>query len=214
MTFHAEWLLRIACSILVGFVVGYERHRRSKEAGIRTHMIVAMASCLLMLISKYGFEDASRFDPSRIASSVVSGVGFLGAGIIFVQNGSTHGLTTAAGVWAVAAIGMAFGAGMYQLGSICGVLMFVIEAFFKKTFSFNPPYNSVTLSFLLDEDFDPKDINDMLMEMGYNHSDNNISASADGYTLQTTIRTNKTFQIKEVREKLKTIPHVRDVKIL
>ena len=113
--FRIEWLLRILCSVAAGFAIGHERHRQSKSAGIRTHAIVSMASCLVMLVSEYAFADAVKNDPARIAAAVISGVGFLGAGIIFTQNGSTHGLTTAAGVWATSAIGMTFGGGMAML---------------------------------------------------------------------------------------------------
>jgi putative Mg2+ transporter-C (MgtC) family protein len=92
-----------------------------KEAGIRTHFVVAAGAALMMLISKYGFEDMTgksgiALDPSRIAAQVVSGVGFLGAGMIFMQRQTVKGLTTAAGVWLTAGIGMAIGADLYIVG--------------------------------------------------------------------------------------------------
>ena len=91
--FQYEWLLRLVCSVTVGTLIGYERHVRSKDAGIRTHAIVALASCLMMLISQYAFPDAGKFDASRVAAGVVSGIGFLGAGLIFAHDGSIYGLT-------------------------------------------------------------------------------------------------------------------------
>ena len=88
------------------------RKNRNKSAGIRTHAIVAMGSALMMVVSKYGFADIAeigKFDGSRIAAQVVSGVGFLGAGIIFVRNNLVSGLTTSAGIWATAGVGLAMG---------------------------------------------------------------------------------------------------------
>lgn len=115
-----ELLLRLLVAGICGAAIGFERKSRLKEAGIRTHFIVAMASALMMIISKYGFFDVLegevKLDPSRVASSIISGVGFLGAGMIFVRKQAINGLTTAAGIWAISGIGMAVGAGMYFMG--------------------------------------------------------------------------------------------------
>ena len=83
---HIEWLIRITLEGFFRLIIGYERHSRSKEAGVRTHTIVALASAMLMILSKYGFGDAQHFDAARIAAQIVSGIGFLGAGIIFVRH--------------------------------------------------------------------------------------------------------------------------------
>ena len=99
-TFQYEWLLRILASVVFATVIGYERHRSFKEAGVRTHVLVALSTCVLMLVSKYGFADTEKVDASRIAAGVVSGISFLGAGIIFERRGKIEGLTTAAGVFA------------------------------------------------------------------------------------------------------------------
>ena len=103
-----------------------------KEAGIRTHLIVSLGSALIMLVSKYGFFDLieqlpelSKLDPSRVAAQIVTGVGFLGAGMIFVRRQSVSGLTTAAGIWATAGVGMAVGAGMYVIG-VAGSLLIIL----------------------------------------------------------------------------------------
>lgn len=122
-----EYLLRIVLACICGMLIGYERKTRSKEAGVRTHVIVALGSALMMIVSKYGFYDSLSFDASRIASQIVSGVGFLGAGIIFVRHQSVSGLTTAAGIWATAGVGMAIGAGMYILGIGTCLLLFLIQ---------------------------------------------------------------------------------------
>lgn len=97
-----EFLLRILIAGVLGALIGLERERRSKEAGLRTHFLVAVGSAVIMIISKYGFGDILSeeivLDPSRVAAQVVSGIGFLGAGMIIVERASIHGLTTAAGI--------------------------------------------------------------------------------------------------------------------
>ena len=121
---EVEYILRIAISVLLGFAIGMERKMRFKEVGIRTHAIVAAGACLFMLISKYGFEDLDgRFDGARVVAQVVSGIGFIGAGMIMHRKLAIHGLTTAAGVWITAGIGMAIGAGMYILGASATVII-------------------------------------------------------------------------------------------
>lgn len=127
-----EWILRIICAALTGGLIGFERHSQSKEAGIRTHAIVAMGAAVVMLISKYGFTDVNSGDPARVAAQVVSGVGFLGAGIIFVRHNIIQGMATAAGIWTTSAIGLAFGAGMYWIGGITGILVVLIQILFQK----------------------------------------------------------------------------------
>lgn len=130
----AEYFLRLLISVVCGFAIGFERKNRNKEAGIRTHVIVALASCLMMIVSKYGFFDLigagdARFDGSRIASQIVSGIGFLGAGMIFVHKNSIKGLTTAAGIWATSGIGMAVGSGMYLIGIVTTLLIVFLQVF-------------------------------------------------------------------------------------
>jgi putative Mg2+ transporter-C (MgtC) family protein len=106
-------LLDLLLSVGLGFAIGFERKLRFKEAGIRTHTIVCLGACLMMLVSKYGF--GTEADAARVAAQIVSGIGFLGAGIIVYKQHELHGLTTAAGVWATAGVGMACGAQMYLL---------------------------------------------------------------------------------------------------
>lgn len=111
-----EMLLKLIIASICGLIIGFERKRKSKEAGMKTHLIVCIASTLVMLVSKYGFSDINNIqDPARIGAQVISGVGFLGAGLIFVKNDNVSGLTTAAGIWATAGIGLAIGVGMIDL---------------------------------------------------------------------------------------------------
>lgn len=129
---NLEFILRILLACFCGGMIGYERTRRRKEAGIRTHVIVAIGAALLMIVSKYGFYDVvstpgMRVDASRIASNVITGVSFLGAGVIFVKTGSIKGLTTAAGLWATAGIGLALGAGMYFVGVFATIFITLMQ---------------------------------------------------------------------------------------
>ncbi|MFI6417129.1 MgtC/SapB family protein [Streptomyces sp. NPDC050842] len=109
-------LATLALAFVLCTIIGYERQRRQKSAGLRTHALVGMGSALFTIVSAYGFDQAlnadGRLDPSRIAAQIVSGIGFLGGGVIFVKRGSVSGLTTAASIWISAAVGMACGAGM------------------------------------------------------------------------------------------------------
>ncbi|AJJ61576.1 MgtC/SapB family protein [Yersinia aldovae] len=125
-----DLLLRIALAGALGGLIGIERQLRAKEAGLRTHILVGIGSAMFMIVSKYGFEDLLilehvSFDPSRVAAQVVSGMGFLGAGTIMIQKQMVKGLTTAAGMWVTAAIGLVIGSGLYEIG-IYGTLMTLI----------------------------------------------------------------------------------------
>lgn len=137
-----EFVLRLLVAGGCGAFIGYERNNRLKEAGVRTHLLVSLASCLMMIISKYGFFDVIgngvQLDPSRIAAGIVTGVGFLGAGMIFVRKtGQTvTGLTTSAGIWATVGVGMAIGGGMYFVGVIATLIIILAQIFLHKNFRF------------------------------------------------------------------------------
>lgn len=132
-----ELLIRILVAGLCGAIIGLERGIRQKEAGIRTHSIVAMGGALLMIISKYAFADLAvgealllgtkGADPTRIASQAITAIAFLGAGVIFRHGNVVRGLTTAAGIWATAAIGLCIGAGLYTIGVAVAVLVLLVN---------------------------------------------------------------------------------------
>lgn len=137
LTIQAAFAIRVVVATLLGGAIGYERTKRLKEAGIRTHCLVSCASALFMIISKYAFADLSvggvfmegvrGGDPARIAAQVVSGISFLGLAVIY-RNGSTlKGLTTAAGIWATAGVGLAIGAGLYQIGVITTLIIILMQ---------------------------------------------------------------------------------------
>jgi putative Mg2+ transporter-C (MgtC) family protein len=125
------FLLRIALAGALGALIGIERELRAKEAGLRTHVLVCIGSAMFMIVSKYGFGDILNgehiaLDPSRIAAQVVSGIGFLGAGTILTNKQVVKGLTTAAGLWVTAAIGLVVGSGMYEIGIYGTVLSLIV----------------------------------------------------------------------------------------
>ena len=130
---NLEFFIRIVLAAILGALVGLERSKRQKEAGVRTHCIIACTSALFMIRSKYAFVDLVGVDglrgadPARIAAQVVSGISFLGAGVIFKNGNSIRGLTTAAGMWGTAAVGMAIGAGMYWVGLIEAAVLVGIQ---------------------------------------------------------------------------------------
>ena len=124
MPVWVECLLRILLAVGLGFALGVERQLRLKVAGIRTHAVVAAGACIFVLVSIYGFPDS---DPARVAAQVVSGIGFIGAGMILHRQNAVTGLTSAAGIWLTAAIGMAAGAGMYIISSGATVLIIIVQ---------------------------------------------------------------------------------------
>jgi len=116
-----EMLIRLAVAAFLGAIIGYERARAKKAAGIRTHLLISLGAALFTIISIMGFS--GNADPARIAAGVVAGIGFLGAGTILRHEKGIEGLTTAAGIWAVAAVGVAIGAGLYVVGAVAAVMI-------------------------------------------------------------------------------------------
>ena len=136
---NLDFCIRLVLSCVCGAAIGVERSRHFKEAGVRTHVIVCMGAALSMIVSKYGFADllgpdgmyfpgVKETDPARVAAQVICGIGFLGAGVIFKREGLVRGLTTAAGIWITAAIGLAVGSGMMMAGFFTAIIVCVLQA--------------------------------------------------------------------------------------
>lgn len=129
MSLKYELIIRVIVGGILGGVIGFEREKRAKEAGFRTHFLVALGSTLITVISAYGFDKVAdlipiaRYDPARLAAQIVSGIGFIGAGLIIFQKNVIHGLTTAAGLWVTAALGIACGVGHYELAVITTIMV-------------------------------------------------------------------------------------------
>lgn len=129
-----EFALRMFISLFVGLIVGFERSRNQKPAGIRTYALVCIGATLFMLVSVYGIPHITsqminlsdyRVDPGRVAAQIVTGIGFLGAGVIWKDRGNIRGLTTAANLWVTAGMGMAVGAGLYFLTFVAVICIFI-----------------------------------------------------------------------------------------
>lgn len=130
---NVEFIIRIVLAGVLGALIGLERSLHQKEAGIRTHCIIACTAAAFMILSKYAFLDMSNSgDPARLAAQVVSGISFIGAGVIFKDDTGIKGLTTAAGMWATAAMGLAVGAGLYCVGLVEAGILVLIQITFHR----------------------------------------------------------------------------------
>ena len=162
-SYYLEFFIRIVLSCVCGAVIGLERSRRLKEAGVRTHLLVSCTAALMMIVSKYGFADLTNAegvsffgireaDPARIAAQVVSGISFLCAGVIFKQGSMVKGLTTAAGMWATSGVGLALGAGMYLLGIIATVLIVLLQFITHRLPIVNDQYQNNRIEIVVEDD--------------------------------------------------------------
>ena len=137
-----DFIIRLFVAAILGTIIGLEREYRAKEAGYRTHFLVSLGSALIMIVSQHGFSEVLGqpgigLDPSRIAAQVVTGIGFIGAGTIILNKQIVRGLTTAAGLWTSACIGLALGTGFYEAAIVGTIAVLFVERFlkrFKKSF--------------------------------------------------------------------------------
>jgi putative Mg2+ transporter-C (MgtC) family protein len=220
---HWDLLLRLLAAGLFGALIGFERKSRFKEAGMRTHFVVAVGSALIMIVSKYGFGDVLsaegiQLDPSRIAAQVVSGIGFLGAGTIIVQRQSVRGLTTAAGLWATAGIGLAIGAGMYVL-SLGGTILVVVGLELLNRTGNVLSLSTRRFTVQIEEDQGRiRDVTKTLESYGVTSKKFQISATVgddeDGVlTLQLLVRLSKATNIQALLLDMKNLPGVKSARI-
>ena len=166
----AAMIVRMILACGCGLVIGMERSKRFKEAGIRTHIIACCASALFMLVSKYGFSDLSTTevtakiaDPARIGAGVVTGISFLCAGVIIQIGGSVHGLTTAVGLWLTAAVGLSIGAGMYGLGFFATVLTVAFQFLLHHITFGNDSLHYCNVCITARSDFDFENIKELIL---------------------------------------------------
>lgn len=182
-----EITIRLMVAIALGGLVGWERERKDGAAGLRTHMLVCLASSLIMIVSSFGFSDivgkpGVALDPSRIAAQVISGVGFLGAGtILFLKPQIIRGLTTAAGLWSVAGIGLAVGGGLYIAALISTAAVLIILALIKpleRSMFRSSREKTVQLS-INHEDFNLTDLQGLLAKNQLNFSQITMTTGDD-----------------------------------
>ncbi|MEL0539406.1 MgtC/SapB family protein [Staphylococcus debuckii] len=178
MMFQLDLFLRIFIAAICGATIGYERTVRLKSAGIRTHILVAAASALFLIISKYGFNDILHetnisLDPSRIGAQVVSGISFIGAGTILIRNQNVNGLTTAAGIWITSGIGMALGSGLYFIGIVSTILIVIIQYVFREDMLFKSIRLSESIKVHIQADYS-QDIQNKITKIFLYHHVRNI----------------------------------------
>lgn len=180
------YFLAMVTAVICGALIGVERTLRQKEAGIRTHIIVCLGSALIMIVSKYGFfdlmslSDSVKLDGARLAAQVVTGISFLGAGII-VYKGTVKGLTTAAGVWTTAGIGLAAGAGMYGIAVYATLILLIVQVVIHRFLPVeNTSTRSVTIKVADDADAVQK-VSDLFNENGYEIMSSSVEKKNDNY---------------------------------
>lgn len=200
-----EVLLRLVLSLVLGFAIGFERKMRFKEAGVRTHTIVSIGSCLYMVISMFAFSGA---DTSRVAAQIVTGIGFLGAGMIFYHKETIHGLTTAAGIWATAAIGMASGAGWYIISVVVTLLIILLQCIMHTNFRVFHSRHFVKINIIY-KDVDGKQSEEIKKMFNVERfSKVNSKRDGDDIISSVVISTDKAISATEIHEFLIANPNV------
>ena len=196
-----DWILitRLVIAGILGGAIGVEREFRAKEAGVRTHFIVALGSALFMIISQFAFEGKTH-DAARVAAQVVSGIGFIGAGVIIFQRNVIRGVTTAAGLWVAAAVGMACGDGMYSVAvaaTLLTLLCLEMMHFINKQVS----EKVVDITLLPPPGYDPLQLPEKLKEMHINME--NFAVSGGKIRLSLRFRQKKAMaRLKQLMDKL------------
>lgn len=215
----SEIVIRLSLAALFGAIIGLERERKNWAAGLRTHMLVCVGSALTMMVSAYGFMDILGtanvgLDPSRIAAQVISGIGFIGAGtILFLRQGIVRGLTTAAGLWTVAAIGLATGGGMYFAASVATalaiIILFILQPFERKLAGrFKSKSLKITAS---NRDKLAQVMNEILKNSNLNIASAVTNKSEDGYTMQFSFERIDKTTLSDLMHRLHDDPDIKEV---
>lgn len=203
------WMLvDILLSAVLGFAIGLERKHRNKEAGIRTHTVVCMGAALMMVVSKYAF--GADADTARVAAQIVSGVGFLGAGIIVYRRQEVRGLTTAAGVWAAAGVGMACGGRLYLLAIGATAIMIAVQCllhFNVKPFRASRTY-SINIRFRQEGDSNMK-IKELFGIARFNHL--HLVREGDSLWYTATLQTDKELSSSEIDAIMQEHPYIHSI---
>ncbi len=222
---YAEFFARILIACVCGAVIGFERSMRFKEAGIRTHIIVCCAAALMMIVSKYGFVDLADpsgkyitgtrdVDAARIAAQVISGVSFLGAGIIFRNGTSIRGLTTAAGIWATSGIGLAVGAGLYVLGIFTTIVIGALQVIMHKYTISGDAVNIGQLHCKVDDSTNfTKMMNDFIDKNNMQIIQSKVAVGEDGiWTYDLTLRMNQKVKLSTLSEFLVSNDNIKEIR--
>ena len=214
-----EYLIRITLAALCGGIIGYEREKRLKNAGIRTHILVSMSAALMMVISKYGFNDVLSntgigIDASRVAASVVSAIGFLRAGVIFVRKENTIGVTTAAGLWSTVGLGLAIGAGMYVTGTVFTFMVLAIQLLLhNRRFRFSTQTTGAITLKIDSTDFTIGQVNSIFREKKLDVRNIRLTLQDGGQLLSAIIIFSKKDNLNDVVHQLESIGTLTSIEI-
>lgn len=218
---EGEFILRFILAAFCGGLIGLEREKRAKTAGVRTHVLVAISASLMMVVSKYGFFDVIGYDSisvdaSRIAAGVVSAIGFLGVGVIFVKKDNAIGVTTAAGLWATVGMGICVGCGLYLTGIAFTIFILIFQWIFHMK-HVHPYSQSIgVIEFALKDGVASAEyLEEELKKQGLSMRSYNITRSAEGETiLKARIFFQKHESMHDVIERMSYIGDVRSIEIL
>ena len=219
-----DFCLRLVAACLCGAAIGYQRSKHFKEGGIRTHIIVCCAASLIMVISKYGFVDMTNAgdaalsgtrgaDPARVAAQVVSGIGFLGAGVIFKNDGIVKGLSAAACIWATAAIGLAMGSGMWIVGLAATVLVTLLQWMLYPFAAWTDAYATRRLHFTVENGHEfNRSLTEQLDQWKAHPINSRITRRKDGTTdYDLTIRRRTEISYAEMKDFMESHPEILSV---
>ena len=192
--------LRIVAAIIISGVIGMERGLKNRAAGFRTYMLVCIGSCIIMMINQYVFQAMGTGDPTRMAAQVISGIGFLGAGsIIVTSHNQIKGLTTAAGIWTTASVGLAIGAGMYTVGICATIIMIVFQLMLHKYLTKLENTSNEFTVVLNDNPESVKEFREMLKSMNIKLETCKMERNNDStITLDITIKKSRTTSMDEI----------------
>ena len=204
MSLSVQFAIRLLVAVLLGALIGYERELRAKNAGVRTHIMVSLGAALFMIISQYGFPDAAKFDAARIAAGVVTGIGFIGGGIIMKKK-HVSGLTTAASLWVTGAVGLSAGCGMFEVAGLCTVLVLLcLEALNLYSFRLGGKDMAAVLSAA-----DVKTLTGAIEKLGKVVKDYSIRRNGDAYEAELVLYVPKKMSFSELISQLSDLPGVR-----
>lgn len=196
--------LRLLIASVLGALIGYERELRAKTAGVRTHVMVALGAAMFMIVSQFGFAGAERFDAARIAAGVVTGIGFIGGGII-MRRSHVSGLTTAATLWVTGSVGLAAGSGLYVLAAILTLMvLFCLEAMNMHTFRLGVKEVSIVLT--ADK---PEVLTETAKALGMQLQEFSLSRQGERYQASFILLVPKKVSMEELLRRLNGIPGVR-----
>lgn len=194
-------LLRMSLALLAGGLIGLERTHHGRPAGIRTHTLVCMSSSLLMILSIFQWQlvasapiETIRVDPTRMAQGIMTGIGFLGAGVILKESMTIRGLTTAASIWMTASVGIVIGMGLYFSAFVAMTLSLIVLTLFRKIEAFIPiqQYGRLIVSFSRQKHLNEEELQELIKEHGFRCFDISYSLENEGKQFQYEMTINST----------------------